>query len=308
MLPGNILADLTIFSLYQFIMYFLTKKNSNLHFHSSTLALLIVPFISIAIILILTYTMSAIENETLLFLLSWICITIFLADIYIYYLFQKFALLYHQKSELLMLQQEKNSTTKYYNELETKYSEYRQLAHDIHRHLGILSELYSKGYSFEAEAYANKIKKLIDSSKIAIHTNNKIINILVNNKIEFAEKNNIEFVYTCEDTDFSFMDDVDLTVILSNLLDNAFEECMNHKTSHNTINLCICQINHFNIIHLTNTCLAPPRHINDRYISTKHGHSGIGMINIENTVRKYNGSFMSEFKDNFFTAQISFSQ
>ena len=32
------------------------------------------------------------------------------------------------------------------------------------------------------------------------------------------------------------------------------------------------------------------------------------MINVENTVKKYNGSFMSEFKDHLFTTQITFTQ
>ena len=140
------------------------------------------------------------------------------------------------------------------------------------------------------------------------HTNNKIINILVNDKIDTAQRNDIEFIYNCEDTALSFIDDIDLTIILSNLLDNAFEECMNNKAEHNTINLCICQINNFNIINLTNTCYTPPQLNHNRYLSTKAGHSGIGMINVENTVKKYNGSFMSEFKDHLFTTQITFTQ
>ena len=77
---------------------------------------------------------------------------------------------------------------------------------------------------------------------------------VVNDKIDTAQRNDIEFIYNCEDTALSFIDDIDLTIILSNLLDNAFEECMNNKAEHNTINLCICQINNFNIINLTNTC------------------------------------------------------
>lgn len=307
-LPGSILVDLIIFSLYQFAMYFLLKKNSKINIQASSLALLIVPIISIIIILIITYTMAETNNEALLISLLWVCISIFLADIYIYYLFNKLASLYNQKSQFMMLQQEKNLQTKYYNELENKYTEYRQLAHDINRHLGILDELYSNGHLNEAEEYATQIKKMMDSSKIAVHTNNKIINILVNDKIDTAQRNDIEFIYNCEDTALSFIDDIDLTIILSNLLDNAFEECMNNKAEHNTINLCICQINNFNIINLTNTCYTPPQLNHNRYLSTKAGHSGIGMINVENTVKKYNGSFMSEFKDHLFTTQITFTQ
>lgn len=74
--------------------------------------------------------MAETNNEALLISLLWVCISIFLADIYIYYLFNKLASLYNQKSQFMMLQQEKNLQTKYYNELENKYTEYRQLAHD----------------------------------------------------------------------------------------------------------------------------------------------------------------------------------
>lgn len=103
--------------------------------------------------------MAETNNEALLISLLWVCISIFLADIYIYYLFNKLASLYNQKSQFMMLQQEKNLQTKYYNELENKYTEYRQLAHDINRHLGILDELYSNGHLNEAEEYATQIKK-----------------------------------------------------------------------------------------------------------------------------------------------------
>lgn len=65
-LPGNILVDLIIFSLYQFAMYFLLKKNSKINIQASSLALLIVPIISIIIILIITYTMAETNNEALL--------------------------------------------------------------------------------------------------------------------------------------------------------------------------------------------------------------------------------------------------
>ena len=144
--------------------------------------------------------------------------------------------------------------------------------------------------------------------KWAYQTGTAANDIVANDKIDTAQRNDIEFIYNCEDTALSFIDDIDLTIILSNLLDNAFEECMNNKAEHNTINLCICQINNFNIINLTNTCYTPPQLNHNRYLSTKAGHSGIGMINVENTVKKYNGSFMSEFKDHLFTTQITFTQ
>ena len=307
-LPGNILIDLALFSIYQFSMHILLKKNSKISIQTSSFALLIISVISIIILLVISYTMTETQNETLLISLSWVCISIFLVDIYIYYLFNKLAALYNQKSQFMMLQQEKTLQTKYYNELENKYSEYRELAHDINRHLAILDELYANGHITEAGKYANQIKELVDSPRIAIYTNNRIVNILVNAKIEVAQKNNIEFIYNCEDTDLSFIEDIDLTVILSNLLDNAFEECISNKALHNTINLCICQINNFSIINLTNTCYTIPQQQQHHYLSTKSGHSGIGMINIENTVKKYNGSFMNEFKDNLFTTQITFTQ
>ena len=307
-LPGNILIDLIIFSLYQIAMYCMLKENPKFNTAASSLSLLIVPIISLVIVLVITFAISDITNEILIISLSWVCIAIFLADIYIYYLFNKLATLYDQKSQFMMLQHEKTLQTKYYNELDAKYTEYRQLAHDVNRHLGVLNELYCKGDIIKAEEYSAKIKKFFDSSKMAIHTNNKIINILVNDKIALAQKNHIEFIYNCEDTDLSFIDDVDLTIILSNLLDNAFEECINNNSENNKINLCICQINNFNIINLANTCLTSPRKKAYHYLSTKSGHSGIGMVNVENTVKKYNGTYLNEFKDGFFTTQITFTQ
>lgn len=305
--PGNILADLTVFILYQIMLRALFLKHAGQKSYAPSPAFLAAPAASIILIGIIVNTMAAAMGQARLVSLTCVCIGIFLGNIYLYGLLDQLSALYEQKSQFLLLQQEKELQTKYYNELENKYTAYQQFAHDIRRHLAVLHGLYEDGNHPAASHYAELVEKMAAPPQMAVHTNNKIINILVTAKSEEAKKRNIAFEHHCEDTDLSFLEDTDLTILLSNLLDNAFEACMADTHRQHAVSLNICQINSFVVIQLSNTCPGAPVRDQKRFYSTKPGHSGIGMRNVAETVKKYNGSFWSEYKDHIFTVQATFS-
>ena len=58
---------------------------------------------------------------------------------------------------------------------------------------------------------------------------NKILKVIINNAIFRSERDNIQFNMNIEDIDVSFIADIDLTTMLANLLDNAFDACSAHK-------------------------------------------------------------------------------
>ena len=182
------------------------------------------------------------------------------------------------------------------------------LSHNLKNHLLILDGMVRQGDTENAGAYISQLRAPLDHLTPDVWTGTPTLDVLLNHTKGRTKRAGIRFTIQADALNLYPMEDQDICSLFSNLLDNAFEECMNNKAEHNTINLCICQINNFNIINLTNTCYTPPQLNHNRYLSTKAGHSGIGMINVENTVKKYNGSFMSEFKDHLFTTQITFTQ
>lgn len=121
---------------------------------------------------------------------------------------------------------------KYYNELEKKYENSNRLFHDMKRHVNLLEQLYqNEKEDGQARKYANSLLKEVEAVSFKFHTNNQIFNILVNDKILLAELNGIKFKYSCDNIDWKFIEDIDLATLLSNLLDNAFDACMEENGS-----------------------------------------------------------------------------
>ena len=101
------------------------------------------------------------------------------------------------------------------------------------------------------------------------------------------------------------LSDMDLTILIANLLDNAIEACAALPAEKRKIQLILEQEMGFLIIHITNPFaeLAPlPHH---KYGSTKPGHMGVGLSNVRQTVEKYHGVFSVDTDAEVFAVAIT---
>ena len=58
-----------------------------------------------------------------------------------------------------------------------------------------------------------------------IVTGHQLMDVILNEKLSLIKKGNIHFDYKIERVNLSFINDKDLTILLTNLLDNAIESC-----------------------------------------------------------------------------------
>lgn len=91
--------------------------------------------------------------------------------------------------------------------------------------------------------------------------------------------------------------------LFSNLIDNAFEECLNSNKNEQFVTVTICSINDFKIINICNSY--DPTNVKD----TKT-HFGLGLINVKDVVDKYHAelSITKNEEDGIFEVQILFFQ
>ncbi|MEG0154906.1 MAG: GHKL domain-containing protein [Lachnospiraceae bacterium] len=304
--PGHIIEDMIIFLIYRCIMFLLEKKIKPFARSKQEATVIIVPIISLYIITTITFLISKNENRIILFMAIWGCILIFAMNIFVYRLFDRISELCHKEEQYLMKEQQAQMQYKYYNDLEKKYVNSKRLFHDLKRHIYLIEQLYkSEGKSDKATEYTDSLMEKIEAASFKFHTNSQVLNILVNDKLVLSELNGIHFIYNCEDIDWSFMLDIDLATIVSNLLDNAFDACEVEKNKE--IELCICSINNFVILNVTNNCTTLLQHQNGKYRSTKEGHMGIGLSNVKSIVEKYGGSLRLHTKDQKFVVQVTFA-
>lgn len=270
--------------------------------------IVIVPIISLYLLATMTFMISQISNRGMLFMSIWGCILIFVLNIFVYYLFDKIAELGVKEEHLRMKEQQAQMQNRYFADLERKYESTQKLFHDIKRHVHLIECLCEDNErSAEAKVYTADLLGEVDKVATKFHTNNQIINILVNDKIAFAEYNDLCFNYNCENIDLKFIQDIDLVTMLSNLLDNAFDACLKVTEGSKYVDLCICQMNDFVLINISNACKGDVLYQNNRLLSTKKGHLGIGLSNVKDIVKKYDGALELFPEKNKFTIQISFT-
>lgn len=193
--------------------------------------------------------------------------------------------LYEQQREMMMHQ---------YEELEEKYQSSRKVIHDVKNHIQMIGELYHLGELDAADRYCRDIGGMLRSLERVTYTEHRMLNLILNEKLNGQEMKGVVLRIEVGDADLSFMKDIDVTTIFSNLLDNAKEaaaECRKEKY----LSLKMHETKDFLVICLRNSCPMKRK--------TRRGHEGIGLINVRYVVESYGGTVhISEGKNEYQTS------
>lgn len=186
----------------------------------------------------------------------------------------------------------------YYHVIETQYDRSRRLIHDMKNHMQTLEELYSIGNKKEADDYAKTILSSMDRMGSRFKCTNRVLNIIMNDKILKCDEKSIKLETEIEDIDLDFIEPFDITTIFSNLLDNAIEACETLEDSRRIISIRLYHYKNFIVVKISNRFRESLIwDNNNNLVSTKNGnHMGLGIKNVKFTVEKYDGNI--EFKKN----------
>jgi len=223
---------------------------------------------------------------------------------YLYKLVSKNNLLEQQTK---LLEQQQNNTVKYYKELQDRYNNTQQLLHDIKKHIQVIITLDTYDDNLKG-IYSNSLIKSIDEVEQQFQCSNKIINAIIWDKIQKCHQLNIDLNIDMQDIEFDFMDDLEITILFANLLDNAIEACESSERDTKEINLRIHKFKDYVVLKLENSLGKKTFNTSSGALaSTKPGHLGIGMVILNNLVNKYSGNLDYEYSENYFVTKIILS-
>jgi signal transduction histidine kinase len=203
--------------------------------------------------------------------------------------------------------QQSNMQYLYYDKLEQQYLDSLSILHDVKKHIRTIEELYRHNEEATALEYSKDITNILDSFRLNEFTDHRVLNIILNDKIRIAEQNNIKFICRIDHVDLSFIDNIDLTTIFANLLENAIEACMNIKGD-KTIMVQVGSFNNLIVINIKNTIRQCNKEISVNMKSSKKNHEGIGIPNVQKVVSKYNGDFNIQKEEDMFVCSIVISK
>lgn len=191
-------------------------------------------------------------------------------------------------SQNQIMTQEHVMQTKRYKELLEKYKIDNRVLHDIDKQFIILRSMINADGN-RAEQEINKVGAIIDDIKSTTYTGIVSIDAILNN---FANSlvENIQFHNSIFFSQLGRIDEIDLSILLGNLLDNALEECLRIDTCKQP-KIIACEIkqsgNYINIV-ITNSKRGGTTSFRTSK-SNKYKH-GYGLKIINDIVNKYDGN------------------
>jgi uncharacterized membrane protein/intracellular sulfur oxidation DsrE/DsrF family protein len=231
-------------------------------------------------------------------------VTVFMLFVFIFYIRKINDKL---KKMVQMERQLKEEQVRYYQSLLQKEEDTRKSRHDWNNHLICLSELAFKEQATETQIYIENLKRDIrDIHGRKYEVGNDIINAILNHHLGgIGDEIDVRVEGMCIGQ--LQLEDTDLCVIVSNLIQNAVEYllCENQvKEKYLWVKIQSGRIYHRISIINSISDNVTSNTIKKTSKNDKKNH-GYGLQNVKETVEKYDGSFEVYIKDNKFIAEIT---
>ena len=164
----------------------------------------------------------------------------------------------------------------------------RSLRHDMNNHMSVLQGLLSMQEYDDAKNYLSTITEELAVANSFIFTDNKVLSVMLNNKISKAHQLGITFdtELLTSATPFS---DSDLCAVVGNILENAIEASSKHEDPY--IHFMMKKTDKQFVIECQNNYVVAPVFEKGNLVTTKSDKSyhGIGTKTIRSIVDSYHG-------------------
>lgn len=196
------------------------------------------------------------------------------------------------------------SQERFVDEAREQYLQMRTLRHDMRHYFMTAAELISADRAKDAKDYLEQImNEKINPLTAGIDTGNVIINAVINNKIALCQKHDIE-IKCMIDSQIKNIDDMDISILLSNVLDNAINGCSGADSPE--IELIIGTRKSFTYIIVKNSIPSSVLLENPNLETSSKDRSshGYGIMSIKKIAEKYKGSVDFREENNTFITEI----
>jgi len=280
-----------------FLAAYLATKARKKHGHDLEsipilLSLSVVPFSSIVFLYILVYW--AFANPMDQIITMWFIIgtmLLLLTNAIVFFIYELTRRTHIQFTQLQLEKQREKISAEYYELLLKKHEDHKILIHDIKRHLQAIQEMAARAGQHEIQQYTSTLCGEFGLSTVITYSGNKYVDVIINRYVHVCETNGFSFESDVRGVSLDFMEDMDITALLDNLLENAVEAVAQAKQKQIILSFYE-QNDNFVVIKTQNSCDHMPRVKNGKIISSKKDEQahGIGLKSIRRIAAKYNGN------------------
>ena len=248
------------------------------------------PAFTITAIIAILINFDGLENEIQMNTLICLAFGMLILNIFVFYLLWD-AIEREIKIRKDQLSTERaKSETAMYRQISENFDRQKKREHEYKNEMMVISSLLKQNEIEKLHTLLDKYNAEIAHRIDAIDTNHVIVNAILNTKHQEAREKGIVFVLKVNDLSGLNMDDQDIVVILSNMLNNAIEAC-EKCTGKRIIKVKTIKKGGTIIFSVINTLQESPLLIDGKYRTTKDGQfHGMGIENVKEIVNKYGGT------------------
>lgn len=177
------------------------------------------------------------------------------------------------------------------------------LKHDMKNHALVILSYLEENKTEEARQYTGEILDKLNRMYTYVNVGNSLLSYIINSKLSMAKEQGIEIKAEIENLPFSYMDSVDFSSLLNNMLDNAVNGALESEGKKLEVN--IVSEKGFDIITVKNSIDSSVLKDNPELATSKEepGH-GYGMKQIKAVTEKYEGNIDIYEKDGMFIVRV----
>lgn len=207
--------------------------------------------------------------------------------------------------EELKIQEQNHSYEKQMQIYRESIEKTSTMRHDWKNHLAAIFNMAKNNHDHEIEKYVSDLLNILDNGKIYSKSGNMAVDAIVNYKCEEAEKCGISVKVEIEISKDIVWNEVDLSTIIGNLMDNAIRAAKVIKNN-SYIHLLIIEQKGNLIIRISNPYSGSLKIHDGIYETTKQNKEehGIGLKHIKKLVNKYHGVFNIDTQKQVFSVEV----
>lgn len=196
-------------------------------------------------------------------------------------------------------------TQKHCEEVENMYRQTRGWRHDFKSHLQTMQAYLEME---QIQQLAHYMRELVDDYNqvdISLKTGNAMLDAILNSKLSMLKAKDIRVDATASVPESIPVSDVDLSVMIGNLLDNAMEACLKLPTQERFVRVYIAKAKENLYLYVMNSTDGNYRKGFGSYLSTKTSiDHGYGLQRIDKVILKYKGYCNRQDEGTVFATEI----
>ena len=208
-----------------------------------------------------------------------------------------------KRTYLKLVEMQEEQAKRHLEEVRSIHNEMRGYKHDFHHHLQALKGQLEAGEIDRAIAYIDQLDQTLQNVDTLLKTGNVTVDAILSAKIAGAKAEGISVTVDANISDNLTLTDLELSIIIGNLLDNAIEACRS-VDGKKFIRISLHMKGKMLYFYMLNSAGAKKQKLGSLFKTSKGSAHGFGLHRAETVLNEHGGWVKYNSEDGAFTSEF----